>query len=233
MKPTRLILTCEHAGNEVPPQLREQLGIPPRVVDSHRGYDRGSLEIAQRLARACRAELLVSQTSRLVVDLNRSERSPELFSRYAERLSQKQRDELLQRYYLPFREKVRESIARQIAVGGRVRHLSVHTFTPIRNGVKRTADVGLLYDPQRTSERTFAVQWRKTIERLDPSLRVRMNYPYLGTDDGHTTDLRMRFSDDYAGIELEVNQAFFRAGRSLRRRAALLEVLSEALVSVI
>lgn len=233
MKPTRLILTCEHAGNEVPPHLREQLVIPPRVLASHRGYDRGSLEIAERLARACRSELLSSQTSRLVVDLNRSKRSPELFSRYAERLSQKQRDEVLQRYYLPFRAKVRESIARQIDDGGRVLHLLVHTFTPIRNGVRRTADVGLLYDPRRTSERTFAVKWRKTIERLDPSLRVRMNYPYLGTADGHTTDLRMRFSDcDYAGIELEVNQAFFRTA-SPRRRAALLEVLAEGLVSVL
>ncbi|MEX1223102.1 MAG: N-formylglutamate amidohydrolase, partial [Pirellulales bacterium] len=193
MKPTRLILTCEHAGNEIPPHLREQLVIPPRVLASHRGYDRGSLEIAQRLTRECLAELLASQTSRLVIDLNRSERSPELFSRYAERLSQKLRDELLERYYRPFRAATRESIAPAIDDGDRVLHLSVHTFTPIRNGSKRTADVGLLYDPRRTSERTFAQKWRKAIERLDPSLRVRMNYPYLGTADGHTTDLRTVF----------------------------------------
>ena len=48
----------------------------------------------------------------------------------------------------------------------------------------------------------------------DPSLRIRRNYPYLGKADGFVTHLRRRFkSEDYIGIELEMNQALVHAGR--------------------
>jgi hypothetical protein len=43
----------------------------------------------------------------------------------------------------------------------------------------------------------------------DPGLRVRRNYPYAGKGDGLTRILRRRFPPTrYAGIELELNQAF-------------------------
>ena len=40
-------------------------------------------------------------------------------------------------------------------------------------------------------------------------LVIKFNEPYKGTDDGFTTYLRTKFSDDeYLGIEIEVNQKY-------------------------
>ena len=87
-------------------------------------------------------------------------------------------------------------------------HLSVHSFTPVMEGVERDADIGILYDPSRPLAVRWAAAWESALQSLAPAWRVRHNYPYLGTDDGHTTELRAVFGpDSYVGIELEINQA--------------------------
>src|SRR5690606_17137901 len=78
---------------------------------------------------------------------------------------------------------------------------------PKLHGKVRQTEIGLLYDPQRAREKRFCQAWRKSLIAHSPDLRVRKNYPYLGTSDGFTTYLRTKFTDSqYAGIELEVNQ---------------------------
>ena len=114
---------------------------------------------------------------------------------------------LLNQYYHDYRNAIEAWIVSQSATGSRVLHLSLHSFTPILNGIERNADVGLLYDPRRPSERDFCSRWKECFRKRIPDWRVRKNYPYLGRSDGFTTFLRKRFSDDqYCGIELEINQ---------------------------
>jgi predicted N-formylglutamate amidohydrolase len=85
----------------------------------------------------------------------------------------------------------------------------VHSFTPVLHGNVRTADMGLLYDPLRKSEAAFCVLWQMALRKLGPDLKVRRNYPYLGTADGLTAYLRDCFPDSsYLGVELEVNQLY-------------------------
>jgi predicted N-formylglutamate amidohydrolase len=144
---------------------------------------------------------------------------------------QKLRGELVARYYTPYRNAVRASIAAAIRRGRRVVHLSCHSFVPRLAGVRRTADIGLLYDPRRTPERRLCLQWKSDLER-QTRLAVKLNYPYRGTGDGFTTDLRKRWSaGDYLGIELEVNQRFARAGalRWRRVRRLLVATFAQAL----
>src|SRR5690606_12600429 len=87
-------------------------------------------------------------------------------------------------------------------------HLSCHSFTPELNGLVRNADIGILYNPKNLTEKLFAISLKRQINQLEPSLKVRFNYPYLGTSDGFTVYLRHKFKEHYAGIELEVNQKF-------------------------
>ena len=101
-----------------------------------------------------------------------------------------------------------EWIARRLGRGERVLHLSIHTFTPELDGEVRDADIGLLFDPASPWETGFCHAWGHRLESNCHNLRIRDNYPYLGTDDGFTTYLRYRFPRDYAGIELEVNQSW-------------------------
>ena len=212
-RPPALIITSEHGGNRVPGEYRRLFRAQRALLQSHRGYDPGSLQMARDLAGHFKAPLVYSTVTRLLVELNRSVGHPRLFSETTRCLPQAERDKLVELYYLPYRGEVERRIARTIASGRRVVHISSHSFTPVLDGEPRNADIGLLYDPARPGERTLARCWRRTLRQRDETLRVRFNYPYSGKTDGLTTYLRRVFAPQhYVGIELEVNQRFPLAG---------------------
>jgi predicted N-formylglutamate amidohydrolase len=141
--------------------------------------------------------------SRLLVELNRSPGHRQSFSPL---VPPHLREELMARYYRPYRDEVEASVAAAIARGRCVVHLSCHSFTPRLAGVRRAADIGLLYDPRRPAEQALCAHWRRALGR-ERSLVVKLNYPYRGFGDGFTGDLRERYTDRrYVGLELEVNQ---------------------------
>ena len=230
---TAFIVTCEHGGNAIPAAYGQRFAGREALLATHRGYDPGALGIARDLARALRATLVVSTVSRLLVELNRSPGRQFRFSPVMREAPPPLREEICRRHYTPYRQKVESFVARAVAAGARVVHLSSHSFTPVMNGVVRHGDVGILYDPARLQERTLASRWQRALEALRPTWIVRRNYPYRGTNDGFTTYLRKRYGDDaYAGIELEVNQKRVRDGEMpASDRAAIVVALRDALAS--
>ena len=202
-----LLLTCEHAGNSVPEEYRHLFAGRDRLLATHRGYDRGTAELSQYLAAQLQAPLLCATTTRLLVDLNRSLGHPQLLSPITSTLDKAARERLLAQHYHPYRQRVLEWIRRRVAQRRPVLHVSLHSFTPVRRGQVRHADVGLLYDPVRRWEKAVSLRWQRLLRAAAPALIVRRNYPYRGAADGQTTALRRHFADRwYAGIELEVNQ---------------------------
>lgn len=229
------LVTCEHGGNRVPVRYRKLFRGREALLASHRGYDPGARALAGDLAAALEAPLVISTVSRLVVDLNRSLHHPRLFSAVTRAAPAAVRAEIVARHYLPYRAEVEARVAAAAAQGRRAIHLSVHSFTPVLDGVARAADVGLLYDPARPGEAQLCAAWRAALRELTPALRVRRNYPYAGKADGLTTHLRRRFGPRaYIGVELEVNQAWVLAGgRSWARlRRALVDALAVAVAGV-
>lgn len=225
-----LVVTCEHGGNDIPAEYAAAFRDAAKVLASHRGYDPGALELARDFAASFAAPLFFAVVSRLVVELNRSPRHRALFSQFTRPLPEAARQEIFARYYVPYRSGVEREIARLIAQPGTVvRHLSVHSFTPVLDGETRRADVGLLYDPRRPRERAWCNAWRDAVLETRPDLVVRRNYPYRGTSDGFVTYLRRKFpANRYAGIELEVNQKYPLAGGAAWRQliADLTQTLS-------
>lgn len=227
----QLILTCEHGGYRVPAAYRDSFVNATQTLQSHRGWDPGALDLAQKLKKQLAAPLISSSVTRLLVELNRSAGHRRLFSEYTDKLDRQTKQSILREYYHPYRNRVESLIGEQIASGTVVAHLSVHTFVPKLNGVTRTADVGLLFDPGRPIEKELCQTWISTLKRERPDLRVRRNYPYLGKSDGLTTHLRRLFPRDrYAGIELEVNQSQLNDRSEWKR---LSQDLSESLRSVL
>lgn len=217
-----LVLTCEHGGARVPSQYEHLFDgtAARRVLASHRGSDIGALSLARSLQRALRVPLYASVVTRLLVDLNRSVGHPRLFSEFSKSLDSAQRMALLEKHYFPHRNAVESWIEGQVRRGRRVLHIGVHSFVPRVDGRIRKADVGLLYDPSRPGERAFCHRWKSALETIDPELRVRRNYPYLGRSDGLVTHLRALFGPrHYVGVELEGNQALLERVH-VRRRAA-------------
>ena len=202
-----LLLTCEHAGNNIPAKFQHYFTGADEVLNSHRGWDPGAAELAECISERVQVSLISYPISRLLIEPNRSERHPKLFSEFTKNLSEEDKTDLLNNYYRPHRKMVTDEIYKKISEHKRVLHVGVHTFTPDLNGRLREFDIGLLYDPSRIPERSLAEEWKRNIS---PRFRVRMNQPYKGKADGLITALRKLFSEEvYMGIELEVNHKLF------------------------
>lgn len=224
-----LILTCEHAGNEIPANYQQLFKEASNVLETHRGYDPGALDLFRELSRLAvfSQEYMIS---RLLVEPNRSLGHTQLFSEFTKELPEEQKEELLQEFYLPYRDYIEGRIENYIRAGGEVLHISVHSFTPKLNGEVRDADIGLLFDPARPREADFCNRFQRSLLKQEQELKVKFNYPYLGTADGFTTYLRNLFPQNYLGIELEVNQKFVTQNKMEKR---LKKVIFEALLEVI
>jgi predicted N-formylglutamate amidohydrolase len=250
----RLLLTCEHATNAVPARWAHLFDSPAArdALASHRGWDPGAATLAQCLssptslsseALAKEDDLghlspvprplsplpgLLGTATRLLVDLNRSPGHPQFWSEFSRGLPSAEKEHIVREVYDPFRRAARAEIERRSGPHhAPVFHLSVHTFTPHLDGDVRTAEIGLLYDPERPLEVGWVQAWEQALRTLAPGWRIRRNYPYLGTDDGHVTHLRTRYPPGaYAGIELEVNQTLVSDSEN---RPAAREILRRAL----
>lgn len=219
-----LLFTCEHGGNRVPREYRPIFARKAALLASHRAWDPGALDVARRLARSLGAPLVAATTTRLLVDLNRSPHNPAVFSEATRGLSRESREGLLARHHRPHWDRVGASIS---ANPGTTLHVAVHSFTPVWKGRPRRFAVGILYDPRRRRERTFAIDWQRRLSEHLPKSKVRRNAPYRGDADGLTAALRETLSAErYLGIELELSQ---RALASARERRALVAALVHTL----
>ena len=203
----KLVLTCEHGGNDIPAKYLPLFADAQEALNSHRGLDLGALDLFHHLSNlACFSQS--NTISRLLIEINRSQGHPKLFSEFTTDLSNKEKMELIETFYFPYRFEVEKKVSELIAKGEEVLHFSVHSFTPLWKGKSRNADIGLLYDPSKPQEKSFCKNLKEKLLLQSPSLKIRYNYPYLGTADGFTTYLRKEFPKKYSGIELEVNQKF-------------------------
>lgn len=227
-----VLVTCEHASAQVPARFGSafRTTAAKRALGTHRGSDLHAAAVARALAKALAKSGVPSsgpiegRVTRLLVDLNRSPTHATLFSEFSKRLTGEQRSALLREYYAPHHAEVRAQLALLLNGASRVVHIGVHSFTPVLRGEVRNADIGLLYDPRRQNERTFAHACRAALLEVAPAQRVRLNYPYRGIADGLTTMLRREIGGRYIGIEIELNQG------TLERTATMTKAVVAALI---
>lgn len=225
----KLVLTCEHGGHVIPEDYKHYFNGHKAILNSHRGYDIGSLDVFEFLKPLADFSFS-SNISRLLIELNRSLHHPNLFSEFTKNLPIVDKELLINSHYLGYRNTVENTIHDWISKNETVLHLSIHSFTPILNNEKRNCDIGLLYDSKRKNEKVFCKSLKKEIQAMNPKLKVRYNYPYLGRTDGFTTYLRMLFKSSYLGIEIEVNQKFSKHNQMSNE---IKNVLSESVTSVL
>ncbi len=223
-KPVIVILSCEHAVDTIPAEFQHYFTEHAALLNSHRGIDFGAAAIARHLSQSLNCYLHSATISRLLIDYNRTLNQQGCFSEISNTFSDAQKQTLIESYYQPYRQHIIEQINTRIAEGYQVWHLSMHSFTPVMDGVVRQAEIGLLYDPQRASEKRLVQRWQRLLKSHDKHWRTRLNYPYKGTADGFTTTLRSEYAaNDYLGIEIECNQALMQDMPNLARMGNLLE----------
>lgn len=226
-----VLVTCEHGGNQVPHEWHYLFEDAEAILQSHRGWDKGALELAKGIADTFNIKLITEETTRLLIDLNRSLHHRDLFSEFTGSCDIDTKHSIIDEIYLPYRNRIEAVIAAAINQQQTVLHLSVHSFTPVLDKTTRHTDIGLLYDPDRKPEMKFCLELQNSINKITDEWRVRRNYPYRGIADGLTTYLRKKHSDaEYCGIELEVNQAIIsnkKQWRSLKQ--TIISALGSAL----
>ncbi len=224
-----IIITCEHGANRVPHGYESLFQAAPAILDTHRGLDIGALDVALHCAANLAAPLFAATTTRLLIELNRSLDHPQLFSEFSRTLDPAARNNLIEQFYHPYRNAVAQFIDDSLKLDRSILHISVHSFTDILNGVERALDIGLLFDPSREAEAATCRAGMHHFNVLSPSLCVRLNEPYLGTDDGFTTHLRLHIPPErYIGIELELRQGLLYQAAARRDMADLVSQAFQA-----
>jgi predicted N-formylglutamate amidohydrolase len=202
-----LLLTCEHAGNQLPGRYRHLFNGNEEILQTHQGWDPGAWTVAQHLASALNVPVFSCHVSRLLIEVNRSLDHPQLFSAFTHLLNDHEKKILIDSIYQAYRLPVENAID---AAKNSVAHFSIHSFTPVFDGQVREMDIGILFDPGRSGEAVLSHHLKDNLMTALPGFNVVFNQPYRGTDDGFTTYLRKSFSEEeYAGIEIEINQRLF------------------------
>jgi len=216
---SRLVLTCEHASQAVPPEYG-CLGLSTEHLADHIAWDIGAAALTEELSRQLDAPAVLSAASRLLIDCNRDLTDLDLIPHLSHGvaipanadLGTAERERRLARFYDPY----------HAAIDAELEHhkhallLSVHSFTPELRGHARPFDVGVLFDAFDELAQLFARHIAAA------GLAVRMNEPYSGLDGlifsarSHGRRHGLRY------LELEVNNRLLRSDEQARSIAARL-----------
>jgi len=152
-----LVLICDHASNNVPPEIGD-LGLPAEDMARHIAFDIGVRGVTFEMARRLGAPAVLSTVSRLVIDHNRHPADPTLIMRLYDgsiipgnaRVGAEEAERRLVTYHAPYHAAIRRVIDAQIAAGHEPVLVSIHSFTPqLRGRPPRPWHAGVLWDRDR------------------------------------------------------------------------------------
>ncbi|MFV0385743.1 N-formylglutamate amidohydrolase [Paracoccus sp. (in: a-proteobacteria)] len=188
-RPSRWLVTCDHATNRVPVWVNGgDLGIAPADMARHIAFDPGAAGLAGLLAERLDAPAIFSDFSRLVIDPNRGEDDPTLLMRLYDgtvipanrHADEAERQRRLDRLHRPYHRALEV-----LAAAHPARCIcAVHSFTPqLRGRPPRPWQVGILFSHLDTRLGPAMVQACR-----DEGWITGENQPYGGHLDGDSID---------------------------------------------
>ena len=189
-RPSRWLVTCDHATNRVPPWVNDgDLGIAAGDMARHIAWDVGAAGLASALARRLDAPMVRSDFSRLVIDPNRGEDDPTLLMRLYDgsvipanrHAGPEELARRLDRLYRPYHDALGDLLASRPDPAV----LAIHSFTPqLRGRLPRPWHVAVLHSHR--DERLARAVLRRLM--AEPDLFVGDNEPYSGHLPGDSID---------------------------------------------
>lgn len=199
----RVVLTCEHAGTELPPPWSWPEA-DKRLLGTHWACDIGAGAFTRRLAKALDAPAVLSNFTRLLVDPNRPLDAETLFRAEADGepvwlnvdLDDADRRRRIEGFYRPYHaassEMVRKSKA-EIVFG-------VHTFTGNYEGNQRDLQIGILFDREEDLGHSLVAHL------ADAGFVAAPNEPYSGKDGLAYAPVLHAEEHGRRAVEIEVRQ---------------------------
>lgn len=178
-----LVLVCDHASNNVPPEVGS-LGLGEEDMRRHIAWDVGARGVTLGLARRLGAEAVLSTWSRLVIDPNRGEDDPTLVMKLYDgslvpgnrQVGPAEVERRLDAYHRPYHRAIDAALDRAIGEGLAPALIAIHSFTPqFRGRALRPWHIGLLWDRDDRLLRPLIARLR-----AEPDLCVGDNEPYSG-----------------------------------------------------
>ena len=69
-RPLTILLSCEHGGNKVPAEYRQLFAAHHELLQTHRGWDPGTKQLAERWHRELDCELHVATVTKVRYDMD-------------------------------------------------------------------------------------------------------------------------------------------------------------------
>lgn len=203
----RLVVTCEHAANRVPPPLTTTES-DRRWLETHWGWDIGAQELARELVRTKDCLLVLTAFSRLICDANRPPDHPNLIRTeidgeplsFNQNLDQAEVQRRLSLYYEPYHAAIDRCLGERLSRGGDVVLLSIHSFTPHFRDEVRDMEIGVLFDDFEAVAARLAGNFEKA------GFVTALNAPYSGREGLMFAAARHGIAHGVIYLELEIRQ---------------------------
>ncbi len=201
-------ITCDHSGNRIPKSLGT-IGLGDTDLHRHIAWDIGAAAVAHGLSDSLDATLVEQNYSRLVIDCNRRIGVEASIPKRSEQtkipgninIEPEQAAARANEIYHPYHNKISDLLNARAKVGQPTLIVSVHSFTPVYNGVTRPWHIGFAY---HLDSRFTAIM----IDLLarDKGLCIGDNKPYAVSDE---TDYSVPEHGEKRGlayVQIEIRQ---------------------------
>lgn len=146
------VLLGDHAGRAIPAGLGD-LGVPPAAMDLHIAWDIGISGVGAQLSPRLDAPFVQQRYSRLVIDCNRKPDAPDLAPAVSDgigiagNVGLSAADLALRKaaIYDPYQVAIAALLDERSARGQKTLLVSLHSFTPVMQGVVRPWRYGVLH----------------------------------------------------------------------------------------
>jgi predicted N-formylglutamate amidohydrolase len=148
-----LVLACDHASHRVPRSL-DNLGLDDALLRSHIGWDIGAAQVARHMSAQLNAVLILANYSRLVIDINRPLGHSQSIAQHSENteipgnfaLDKREAQRRAEACFWPYHETLGGLVTSAEQHNSARLLVSVHSFTPVFDGVQRPWQIGILWD---------------------------------------------------------------------------------------
>jgi predicted N-formylglutamate amidohydrolase len=150
------LVLCDHASNAVPERY-DSLGLSSKELERHIAWDIGARGVALALAEKLACPVILGGVSRLLIDLNRSIDDATSILADSDHtivprnlaMDRDERAARIREFHVPYHTCIETHLDTLLALDIRPTLISVHSFSPILDGIARPWPVGVLWKRAR------------------------------------------------------------------------------------